>query len=242
MVKTTFSRISAIVRSNVNEILDHLEDPEKMVRQMVRDMEVEVDRVVSAVGTAVASVRRLEKEQDHHQTRSATLQARAQRALEAGDEELARQALECRVLVDEAAAGLQPALDEGRRTAEMLRAKLSCLRTDLEDARQRQGSLIARIRARSRTQTLADPERSGDPLADFERLGRRLEHNRGEFERMRQRLELSEVAEEASSEARRELLGEDAAVGRRFEELEMRQRVDKELAALRGQAVAEDQK
>ena len=65
MVKTTLSRISDIVRSNVNELLDQLEDPEKMVRQMVRDMEVEVDRVTGAVGTAVAGVRRLQKEQEN---------------------------------------------------------------------------------------------------------------------------------------------------------------------------------
>ena len=59
--KTTLSRISDIVRSNVNELLDQMEDPEKMVRQMVRDMESEVDRVTSAVGTAVAGVRRKER-------------------------------------------------------------------------------------------------------------------------------------------------------------------------------------
>jgi hypothetical protein len=50
---------------------------------------------------------------------------------------------------------------------------------------------------------------------------------------MRQRLELAEVAGEASAEARRTLLGEDGVLGRRFEELEMRRRVDEELAALR---------
>ena len=87
MVKTTLSRISSIVRSNVNELLDQLEDPEKMVRQMVRDMETEVDRVTGAVGTAVAGVRRLQKEQEGSKDRSAQLQARARQALEAGEEE-----------------------------------------------------------------------------------------------------------------------------------------------------------
>jgi phage shock protein A len=62
MVKTALSRISDIVRSNVNGLLDQLEDHEKMVRQMVRDMEAEVDRVTTAVGIAVAGVRRLQKE------------------------------------------------------------------------------------------------------------------------------------------------------------------------------------
>ncbi|MBT4098635.1 MAG: hypothetical protein HOE86_13370, partial [Gemmatimonadetes bacterium] len=55
----TLNRITHIVRSNVNEVLDRLEDPEKMVRQMVRDMEATVDRAVGAVSTAVADQRRL---------------------------------------------------------------------------------------------------------------------------------------------------------------------------------------
>ena len=145
MVTTTLSRISSIVRSNVNELLDQLEDPEKMVRQMVRDMETEVDRVTGAVGTAVAGVRRLQKEQEGSKDRSAQLQARARQALEAGEEELARQILGRRVLLDHAADDLEPALVEGRLTVERLKAQLASLREDLEDACHRQGSLIARI-------------------------------------------------------------------------------------------------
>ena len=139
MAKTTLSRISDIVRSNVNELLDQLEDPEKMVRQMVRDMETEVDRVIAAVGTAVAGVRRLQKEQESSKSRSAQLQARARQALEAGEEELTRQILGRRVLLDHAAHDMEPALEEGHLTVERLKSQLKSLRQDLEDARHRQG-------------------------------------------------------------------------------------------------------
>ena len=233
MVKSTLSRISDIVRSNVNDLLDHMEDPERMVRQMVRDMEAEVDRVVSATGAAVAGQRRLEKEEEEHRDRSRRLESRARQAIEAGDEELARQVLARKVLSDQAAEDLEPALEEGRRTAADLRGQLVTLRRELEETRNRQASLIARIRA-SRQVAFPRDEPSADPAAEFQRLGQRLEHNRNEFDRLRQRLELAHVAGEASAEARRTLLGEDGALGRRFEELEMRRRIDQELADLRG--------
>lgn len=245
MAKTTLSRISDIVRSNVNELLDQLEDPEKMVRQMVRDMETEVDRVIAAVGTAVAGVRRLQKEQESSKSRSAQLQARARQALEAGEEELTRQILGRRVLLDHAAHDMEPALEEGHLTVERLKSQLKSLRQDLEDARHRQGSLIARIRAspdpRAKRATGGGAAGSADPFDYIHKLEQRLEHNRGEFDRLRQRLDLSDLAQAAADEARSEL-GEDALLGRRFADLDMRQRVDAELAALRGSGPQEEAK
>ncbi len=235
MVKTTLSRIAAIVRSNVNELLDQLEDPEKMVRQMVRDMEADVDRVTAAVGTAVAGVRRLQKEQENQRSRSHGLQTRAERALEAGDEVLARQILARRVVLDQATDDLQPALVEGRLTVERLKAQLTSLRADLEDARQRQGSLIARIRANHGPILSEAAAESHDPFAYLQQLEQRLEHNRGEFERLRQRLELTDVAHEAAAEASIEL-GQDALLGQRMAALDVEQRVEAELASLRGAA------
>ena len=55
MSKGTLDRIAAIWRANVNEVLDQLEDPEKLVPQLVRDMEDSVDRAVAALGKAVAN-------------------------------------------------------------------------------------------------------------------------------------------------------------------------------------------
>ena len=106
MIKT-LDRISHILRSNVNEVLDRLEDPEKMVRQMVRDMEAAVDRAVGAVSTAVADQRRLAKEKAATRERIENMHAKATRALERGDEALARQALARKVVLEETLAGIE---------------------------------------------------------------------------------------------------------------------------------------
>lgn len=240
-MKSTLSRISDIVRSNVNELLDQLEDPEKMVRQMVRDMEAEVDRVTGAVGTAVAGVRRLQKEQASQTDRSQQLQERARQALEAGDDDLARQLLSRRVLVDQTIDGLTTALADGQSTVERLKERLTALREDLADARQRQSALIARIRAsHEKRPTVESGTSPADPFADLHSLERRLERNRSEFDRLRQRLEVNDLAQEASVEVRAELGLEDKILGRRFEDLDLRKKVDDEMERLRGPKVAPD--
>lgn len=162
--------------------------------------------------------------------------------LESSEEDLARQILGRRVLLDQSVDDLAPALVEGHQTVERLKAQLGSLREDLEDARHRQGSVIARIRATRRPadagMTGATSTDSVDPFGYIQQLEQRLELNPGEFERLRQRLELSDLAQDAAAEARSEL-GEDAVLGRLFAYLDVRRRVDAEVAALR--ATANDQ-
>ena len=69
MAKGTFARMADILKSNINELLDRAEDPEKMIRQMVREMEEAVNKATASVGTAVANNKRLERQ---HNERAAT--------------------------------------------------------------------------------------------------------------------------------------------------------------------------
>ena len=59
MAKGVFTRISDILKSNLNEMLDRAEEPDKMIRQMIRDMEEAVSKATASVGTAVANHKRL---------------------------------------------------------------------------------------------------------------------------------------------------------------------------------------
>ena len=59
MAKGTIARIRDILKSNMNEMLDRAEDPEKIIRQMVRDMEDAVNKATASVVTAVANQKRL---------------------------------------------------------------------------------------------------------------------------------------------------------------------------------------
>ena len=237
----TLDRISHIVRSNVNEVLDRLEEPEKMVRQMVRDMEAAADRAVGAVSAAVAYQRRLEKEKASMRERIEQMQGKAARALELGDEELARQALSRKVVLEEALIRMEPALNHSQKTVEALRAKLTMLRDDLRDAEQRQGALVARLRsARKADERRGDPLVESDPYKDVQSLERRLQEKKGEFERLRQRLDLADETDMATGEVRGDIFG-DGGLAKEIDQLEMQKKVEAELQQLRGGAPAREE-
>ena len=89
----TFSRISNVVRAEVDEVLNSLEDPKKMVRQMVLDMEAALDDAVIAVAQAMANEKLLARRIAQKQENSALWARKAEDAMDAGEEELARKAL-----------------------------------------------------------------------------------------------------------------------------------------------------
>jgi len=235
MVKTTFGRMADIVKSNVNEILDRIEDPEKMVRQMVRNMEDSVEAYVASVGTAVANLRRLERERDGYRARALEFAERAQRAVAAGDEDLARRALERKVHFEGAADDQESAIEESRQVAEQMKDHLHELRASLKQARRREGSLVARCQvARLRGEPPPDGQAAGaDPFAEFQRLETRIAHNEGEFERLKQQLEGGIDQADAEEEVRSGQTAEERQLDRRLQEAAAQARVDEELAALR---------
>ena len=241
MVKSTLDRIGDIVRSNVNELLDKIEDPEKLVRQMIRDMDEAVDAAVASVGKAVANQRRLERDHADHLARAVEFQENAARAVASGSDELGRQCLERKVHHTKAAEDLKSTLEESRRTADQLREHLRSLREGLQDARNRQGSLIARCqvaRMRGNLRSGEAPEAPSDPFGDFKRLEKRIYEYESEFERLRQHLEIKDAATQAEADLRRELSGAPGPLDRQLNDLEAKKRVDEELARLRGELAA----
>ena len=244
MVKSTIDRIAGIVKSNVNELLDQIENPEKMVRQMIRDMDEAVDAAVATMCTAVANQRRLEPEHANNTAKAGEFQQKANRAVASGDDELGRLYLERKTQYDRTAEDQGSALAESRRTADKLRDNLQSLRSKLQDARNRQGTLVARCQAaRARGSLIAkSPSTSGsDPFSRFGQLEQRIAEHEGEFERLKQQVEFSEAASQAEAEVRRELDGASRAADR-SQDLETQQRVADELEKLRLKVGQKEQK
>ena len=114
MAKGMFTRMTDILRSNINEALDRAEDPEKLLRQMIREMEEAVNKATASVGTAVANQKRLERQRDERVTQTQDWQRKAERAVEKGEDELARRALERKTVLQRAVHPLDTTL--GLRT------------------------------------------------------------------------------------------------------------------------------
>jgi phage shock protein A len=219
----SIDRLIAIWKSHFNEALDQLEDPEKMARQLVRDMEVAVDKTTAAVAGALADQRRLERERQRHQARAEEYRREAEAAVEAGDEARARQALERKAGLTQQLDDLGRALEESKQVSSRLREELDQLRASLRQAQARQGALIARY------QSAKLQRRWGEGTApDLQRLEQRLKEGPQGFEQLEQRIE----AAEAEAQLRRELAGETGREAQARAQ-ENQTRVEEELQALR---------
>ena len=225
MAKGTFARMTDILKANINELLDRAEDPQKMIRQMVREMEEAVNKATASVGTAVANQKRLERQHGEKLTLAQDWQRRAERAVEAGDDDLARRALERKTAFAGAAADLKPVLEESRQSAAQLRDQLRELKTRLEEARARQGTLVARQRAAEAKKKLAQSISGigADAFSSFERFEQKIE------------------AAEAEAEAHGEVAGEMASIEKEVGRLDRDKEVEEELEALKSRLRKDEQ-
>lgn len=223
MAKGMFARMTDILRSNLNEALDRAEDPEKLIRQMIREMEEAVNKATASVGTAVANQKRLERQHDERASQAQDWQRKAERAVEADEDELARRALERKTVLQRTVEELAPAVEESRKTAQQLREQLRELKGKLEEARTRQGTLMARHRAAEARKKLAKSLHGlgDDAFSSFERFEQRVEES------------------EAVAEAHAEVASDIDDVERRVRDLDRGASVEEELRALKDRLLSE---
>lgn len=232
MAKGALERITNIMRSNVNDLLNRLEDPEKMVHQVIRDMEEDVDRAVEAVSKAVANQRRLEKQEEQLKADIEKWHEKAERAVAEEDEEYARRALQQKADLAGALEELLPVLEESRQTSAQLRDQLKEMRSRLQDARNRQGNLIARyktVRMHQEGEQEEVVEVENDPFARFQRIEQRVQTHEAEFARFQQKVDTAT----AEADLYREM-AESRTSERELQEIDRKKQVEEELAALRG--------
>jgi phage shock protein A len=214
-----FKRISDVLTANLNDLVDRVEDPERMIKQLIREMEENINSAREGVIDALASEKQLAKELDNQRRQSDEWYNRARRAMENGNETLAREALLRKKEHDDLAGNLQGSWQSAKRTSERLKAQLRALEGKLEEARLKKGSLVARQRA-------AQAREQMDRVSDRFQTGLDLNHS---FDRMSGKADEME----ARMEARAELYGEFSQVEREFLKLEVDTEVETELMILR---------
>jgi phage shock protein A len=182
-------------------------------------MEENVNSAREGVIDALASEKQLAKELDSQRRQAEDWYNRARRALETGNEALAREALTRKKEHDGIVASLQASWESARRTSERLKAQLRALEAKLEEARLKKGSLVARQRA-------AQAREQMDRVTDRFKTGLDLNNS---FGRMADKV--SEM--EARMEARAEVYGEYSPVEREFLKMAVDTEVEAELAVLK---------
>ena len=209
-----FNRISDILKANINDLLDRAEDPEKMVKQIIADMEEQVRDATEALGQAMASEKQAYAQLEKAKQNSREWEDKAKLAINAGNEELARKALTSKVEVDKNIQAFQASYDQIAAQTSELHSRVEVLRQKLEEARQRQNMLIARAKMADATENVATAMTETDPnsaLAKLEKMERKVEDK------------------EARAEAFAEMSGETVFAKDEFAELETNQAVDAEL-------------
>ncbi len=147
-------RVNDIVRSNLNELVAKAENPEKLLRQAILDMEEHLRKARKQVIDTIASEKLMEKKRISVLDKAARWERRAELALRAGDEDLARQALVRKEEQMRTAETMEAQIRIQREYVGALKQSVASLEDRLQDAKARKNALIARAqaaRARQRT-------------------------------------------------------------------------------------------
>ena len=210
-------RIRRVARANINHLLNRVETPESELTEKIRELEEASREAKDALAGFAVTFKRLEKNVADLQQTRADWQARAEEALRAGDEAVARRSLGERLKVEERVRALEPVLQSRRETYDELREDLLNIHDQLNRARARVMDLRARKRA-------AEAERA---------MGRQMSSLERTDEGALERLEDEVVAAEAQVEIDRELRGALSPLSEQVEQRAQDRKVDEELEALK---------
>ncbi len=177
-----FSRTRDIIAANFSDLLDKADDPEKMIRMIIFEMEETLVEVRASAARTIAD----QKEMHRHTVKLDRLQAdwgeKAGLALSKDREDLARAALIEKKKAADMAEQLKAeisVLDDALRAYEL---DIEKLQTRLREARARQGSIVARLESaenRVKLRTLLASERVDEAMARFDQLERRVDYAEG---------------------------------------------------------------
>jgi phage shock protein A len=180
-----FTRFSDIVNSNINAILDKAEDPEKIVRLMIQEMEDTLVEVRSAAARSIADKKDLNRKLESLENEQREWNSKAELAIRKGREDLAKAALVEKSRVSAAVELIKfdyAAIDEGLGK---LNEDISRLESKLQDAKSRQKSLLARHKtanSRLAARRKIHDYKIEDAMVRFEQYTHRIDDVEGRIE------------------------------------------------------------
>ncbi len=213
-------RVSTLIRANLNDLIDKAEDPEKMIKQVILDMQNQLLQVKTQVAIAIADQHLLEKKQKENEDKHADWTRRAELAVDKKDDDLARAALERAMSYKELGESFAQQVADQKLQVESLKTALSKLDQKLSEAKAKADLLIAQHRRSRAVGKAADAHMAmgdGSKAAAFDRMKRKVAHS------------------EATSQAKSEMVTDN--VEDRLAALEKQDRIEQllgELKAKRG--------
>lgn len=178
-----FTRFRDIISSNINAMLDKAEDPEKLVKLMIREMEDTLIEIKASCAAAMAGSKKVRRQLDEAKSRVRYWEEKAPLAVSKGRDDLAREALIEKRKHQEAAAALEQELAEHNSIIKEYHDDIRQLEEKLEGAREKQRILIQRhIHANKKMRAQEDIRRinSAETILKFDELENRIERMEAE--------------------------------------------------------------
>ncbi len=182
---SVFTRFRDIVSSNINSMLDRAEDPEKMIKLMIREMEDTLIELKSACAGVIAVRKKLQRKREDIAERVGLWSERAELAVTKGRDDLAREALVEKRRFSELGESLDYEVSEHSGLIEQYQNDIRELETKLSSAKEKKRVLIQRHKkATNKKRAQEDIRRmdSADTMARFEHLESRIDRMEAEAE------------------------------------------------------------
>lgn len=182
-----FSRISDIVNSNLNALCDSAEDPEKMIRLIIQEMEDTLVEVRSASARVIADQKTASRRRDRIAAEVSNWEDKARLAVSKGRDDLAKAALQERRVVEDTLRIVESELTSSGDQIGQLNEEIGQLQQKLDDAKAKQKAILLRAKTvQSRVQLKNQVQRKelDDAFARFEGFERKVDNLEGELQAM----------------------------------------------------------
>ena len=203
-----FSRLKTLISSNVNEMISKAEKPEKMLNQLILDMQGQLLESKKAVALAIADEKKLERELSSQEAQAKDWEQKAMLAVRSGKDDLAKEALLRKQDYDNTSAEYRKQWELQKNSVERLKESLRDLQNKIDEAQRKKNLLIARAKRAEAQQKIQNTISS-------------VTVNRSAFDafdRMAQKVDQMEAQADAIKEL--EEFDTDATLAKRFGELE----------------------
>lgn len=215
-----FGRLAQLIKSNLNDLINRSEDPEKMLNQVILDMNTQLVEAKKQVAIAIADEKRLEKQFRAESANAEEWERKAMLAIRAGDDVLAKEALMRKKEHDSITAAYQDQWQKQKAAVDQLKAALRALNDKIEEAKRKKNVLIARKRRAEAMKSIQETMHGLNESSSFET-----------FDRMATKIDQMESEAEAITEINEEASGD--TLKNRFKSLEATSGADVDLEELK---------
>lgn len=215
-----FDRISTILQANINDLLDRAEDPEVMLNQIIRDMADQINQARGQVANMLAQQKELEAELSDAQNNSSSWNSKAEMAVKASKDDLAREALQRKTDYDNQVTVLSQQVEAQTATTNHLKDQLQQLQDKYDSTVRNKDMLIARHKTAQATEQMSKAATSLNTTDYSSDLGR-----------MEDRIRSEEA--HASADSEMSTFATTSSTDQQFADMQSNSAVDSQLAAMK---------